>query len=329
MQATKTALITGVTGQDGSYLAEFLLGKGYEVHGLVRRVAAEREAERFSRITHLLAENKIQLHYGDATDYPTLWRLVSQVKPDEIYHLASQSNAVISWEEDFGAFEVNSASTHYLLSAIKELRPECRFFFAASVEMYGAPQVSPQDETTPFSPATPYSIAKTAGFYLTKIFREKYGLFASSGILSSHESPRRGFDFLTRKVTRGAARIKAGLDRELFLGNLESKKDWGFSGDFVRAMWLMLQQEKADDYAIGVGEQHTVKEFVEKTFGLLGLDWQQYVKKDERFFRPAPAIDVVSNAQKARDVLGWQPEVSFDDLVKMMVENDMRAVEPK
>jgi len=305
-------------------LAEFLLDRGYEVHGIVRRVASENQLERFSRINHLMEANKIVIHYGDATDYPTLWRLIGQIKPDEAYHLASQSNAVISWEDDFGAFAINTSSTHYLLSAIKELRPQCRLFFAGSAEMYGEPKVSPQDESTPFNPATPYSISKLAGCQLVKIFRERYGIFAVNGILFAHESPRRGFDFLTRKVTSMAAKIKAGLEKKLILGNLEGRKDWGFSGDFVRAMWLMLQQDKPDDYAIGTGESHSVKEFVERTFEILGLDWQKYVEVDKKFFRPNPRFLIVANPKKAREVLGWSPQVSFDELVKMMVESDAK-----
>lgn len=322
----KKTLISGISGQDGSYLAEFLLEKGYEVHGLVRRVATENQSKRFSRINHLVQSDKIIIHYGDATDYSTLWRLIGQIKPDEVYHLASQSNAVISWEDDFGAFAINTSSTHYLLSAIKELHPECRFFFAGSAEMYGEQRVSPQDENIPFNPATPYSISKTAGYHLTKIFRDRYGIFTCTGILYAHESPRRGFDFVTRKITSTAAKIKVGLEKKLVLGNLDGRKDWGFAGDFVRAMWLMLQKDKPGDYVIGTGQTHTVREFVEKVFGILDLDWQRYVVSDPKFFRVVPSSDIVANPRKAREILGWEPQVSFDDLVKMMVETDIKNI---
>jgi len=325
----KSALISGISGQDGSYLAELLLEKGYEVHGLVRRVAAENQDQRFSRIKHLLAADQIKIHYGDVCNYPTLWRLIAMVQPDEFYHLASQSNAVISLEDDFGAFATNALSTHYILSSLKELKPECRFFFAGTAEMYGNVKTSPQDEQTPFYPDTPYSISKSDGYYFTKTFRERYNLFACTGILFAHESPRRGFDFVTRKITSTAAKIKAGLENKLALGNLDARKDWGFSGDYVKAMWLMLQQEKPDDYVIGTGISHSVKEFVEKVFTTLGLDWQKYVVVDQKFFRPQPAFEIVCNPQKANTILGWKPEILFEDLADMMAKNDLAIIESK
>ncbi len=322
----KKAFITGITGQDGSYLADLLVGKGYEVHGLVRRIASENQDERFSRIKHLLAVDKIKIHYGDITSYPILWRLISLIQPDEIYHLAAQSNAVISLEDDFGAFTTNALSAHSILSAIKELKPDCRFFFAATAEMYGDVKTSPQDEQTPLNPNTPYGISKTDGYLFAKMFRERYGLFACSGIMFAHESSRRGFDFVTRKITSTAAKIKTGLENKLVLGNLDSRKDWGFSGDYVKAMWLMLQQEKPDDYVIGTGVSHSVKEFVEKTFAILDLDWQKYVTVNQKFFRPLPAFEIISNPQKANNILGWRPETSFDDLVSAMVNNDTAII---
>ena len=322
----KKAFITGITGQDGSYLADLLVEKGYEVHGLVRRIASENQDERFSRIKHLLAADKIKIHYGDVTSYPTLWRLISSVQPDEIYHLAAQSNAVISLEDDFGAFTTNALSVHNILSAIKELKSECRFFFAGTAEMYGNVKTSPQDEQTPFCPNTPYSISKADGYFFTKMFRERYGLFACTGILFAHESPRRGFDFVTRKITSTAAKIKAGLENKLVLGNLDSRKDWGFSGDYVKAMWLMLQQEKPGDYVIGTGISHSVKEFVEKTFAILNLDWQKYVTVDQKFFRPLPPFEIISNPQKANNILGWKSETSFEDLISAMVKNDTAII---
>ncbi len=325
----KKAFITGITGQDGSYLADLLVEKGYEVHGLVRRIASESQDERFSRIKHLLAADKIKIHYGDVTSYPLLWRLISLIQPDEVYHLAAQSNAVISLEDDFGAFTTNALSVHSILSAIKELKPECRFFFAATAEMYGDVATSPQDEQTPFCPNTPYSISKTDGYFFTKMLRERYGLFTCAGIMFAHESPRRGFDFVTRKITSTAAKIKAGLEDKLVLGNLNSRKDWGFSGDYAKAMWMMLQREKPDDFCIGTGISHSVKEFVEKTFAILDLDWQKYVTTDQKFFRPLPPFEIVANPKKANEVLGWKPEISLDSLIKAMVENDLALISSK
>lgn len=339
----KKVLITGITGQDGSYLAELLLSKDYEVHGLVRRVAFENPNERFSRINHLIKDKKIQLHYGDVVNYPTVWRIIGQLRPDEVYHLAAQSQVKISFEDEFGAFATNTYSAHYLLSAIKELKPDCKFYFAATSEMFGKTLNSPQDEKTPFNPVSPYGISKMAGFYLTKMFRKAYGIFACSGILANHESPRRGFEFVTRKITSTAAKIKFGLEKELRIGNLNSKRDWGFAGDYVKAMWLMLQQDKPDDYVIGVGENHTVREFVEKAFLYAGMElkWEgegvnergidknsgkTLVVVDEEFFRPTDVNVLLINPAKARKVLGWTSDVTFDELVKMMVEADIAVL---
>lgn len=323
----KKAFITGITGQDGSYLAELLLSKGYEVHGLDRRVAFENSTQRYSRINHLLLDNKVNLHYGDITDYPTLWKLIFKIQPDEIYHLAAQSHVKVSFEDEFGTFKNNIGGTHFILSVIKELKPDCKFYFAASSEMFGQVKSSPQDENTPFNPVSPYGISKVAGFELTKMYREAYKIFSCSGIFFNHESPRRGSEFVTRKITATAAKIKLGMEKELRLGNLEAKRDWGFAGDYVEAMWLMLQQEKPDDYVIGTGENHTVKEFVEVAFGVLGLDWQKYVVVDENFFRPLEVHALLANPEKAKKKLGWEPKTKFDDLVKIMVEDDLAAAQ--
>lgn len=320
----KRALVTGITGQDGSYLAEILLEKGYEVHGLGRRVASENQTTRFSRIDHLLS--KIHLHYGDIADYPTLWKLIAEITPDEVYHLAAQSQVAVSFEDEFGTLKANALSTSYLLSAIRSLKPDCRFYFAATSEMFGGAKVTPQDERTPFDPVSPYAISKVASFFTTKMYREGYGIHACSGILFNHESPRRGFEFVTRKITTTAARIKLGLDKELRLGNLDTKRDWGFAGDYVKAMWLMLQAEKADDYVVGTGESHTVKEFVEATFEALDLDWQEYIIIDKKLFRPTDPVDLRADASKARSVLGWAPTIKFKELVRIMVENDLHLL---
>jgi len=323
----KKALITGITGQDGSYLAEFLLEKGYEVHGLVRRVAFEKNQERFSRISHL--GDQIILHYGDITNLPTIWRLVSTIMPDEIYHLAAQSQVKISFEDDFGTLNTNTNSTHYFLSAIKELTPKTKFYFAGTSEMFGAAKMTPQDENTPFNPVSPYGISKLMGFYLVRMYRDAYGLFVCSGILFNHESPRRGFEFVTRKITSTIAQIKNGDVNELVLGNLDAKRDWGFAGDYVEAMWLMLQQDKPDDFVIGTGENHTIREFVEAAFSEVGMDWKKYVVTDKMHFRPLEVNELVSNPTRAKKIFGWTPKIKFAELVKMMVTSDLDAFSKK
>ena len=317
-------MITGITGQDGSYLAELLLKKKYEVHGLVRRVAFEDEAQRFSRISGLLA--KVTLHPGDITDYPGLTRLLAAIKPDEIYHLAAQSFVQVSFENDFDTLHTNIDGTHYLLRAIYELRLKSKFYFAGSSEMFGQAVENPQNEQTAFNPVSPYAISKVAGFHLTKMYRIAYGLFACSGILFNHESPRRGFEFVTRKITHTAAMIKAGKAKKLELGNPNAKRDWGFAGDHVEAMWLMLQQPKADDYVIGTGETHTVREFAELAFHHLGLDPKKYITYNAKsHLRPAEVHLLLGDSAKARLVLGWKPKVSFPELIKMMVEEDLKC----
>lgn len=319
----KKALITGITGQDGSYLAELLLSKGYEVHGIARRVAAEDQRTRLSRVLHL--GDRITLHYGDVADYQTIWKVIAEVMPDEIYHLAAQSQVSVSFMDGFGTFRANADSTHYILSAIKALKPDTKFYFAGTSEMYGHVLAMPQDEQTPFNPVSPYGIAKLESFYLTKMYRDAYGIFACSGILFNHESPRRGHEFVTRKITLSAAAIKCGKEKELRLGNIASLRDWGFAGDYVDAMWRMLQQEKPDDYVVGTGEQHTVKEFLDVVFGTLGLDWKEYVIIDEKLKRPLEVPTLLANAAKAKRVLQWEPKVRFNELAVMMAKADYEA----
>lgn len=318
----KTALITGISGQDGSYLAEFLLAKGYEVHGLTRRLAVENGEERFSRIRHILG--KIKIHHGDVYNYQTIWRLIAKIKPDEVYHLAAQSFVWVSFLDDYATLDININGTHHILSAIKEVSPKTKFYFAGSSEMFGQAKDAPQNEETTFNPVSPYAISKVAGYYLTKMHRDAYGLFACSGILFNHESPRRGFEFVTRKITSTAARIKLGMANSLELGNLEAKRDWGFAGDYVQAMWLMLQQKKPGDYVIATGENHSVKEFVESAFNYLGLDWKKYVSINNVYKRPAEVDLLKGDYSKASKEFGWKPKVKFSQLVKMMVEADLR-----
>jgi len=316
------AFITGINGQDGSYLAEFLLKKGYKVYGLVRRVAFENLEEQFSRIEHIL--DKIHLYYGDVTDYPTIWRLIEKIQPDEVYHLAAQTQVGISFEDDFGTLKINIDGAHNILSVIKEVSPKSKFYFAGSSEMFGKIKETPQNENTPFNPISPYAISKATGFYLTKMYQEAYGIFASNGILFNHESPRRGFEFVTRKITSTAAKIKLGLEEELHLGNIETKRDWGFAGDYVEAMWLMLQQKKPDDYVIGTGETHSVKEFLKLAFEYLELDWRKYVVIDKKLYRPAEVYELRADYSKAKKNLGWKPKIKFEELVKMMVAHDLK-----
>lgn len=340
----KLALITGISGQDGSYLAEFLLKKGYGVHGIARRVAAEDHEQRFSRIQHLIDRGAITLHSGDVTDYPTIWNIIGKLKPHEVYHLAAQSQVQVSFEDDFGTFATNAYSTHYFLAAIKELSPKTRFYFAGTSELYGDVREVPQDENTPFNPLSPYAIAKLASFYLVKMYRDAYGIFGCSGILFNHESPRRGGDFVTRKITSTIAKINAGRAKELRVGNLDAKRDWGFAGDYVQAMWLMLQQPKPDDYVVGMGRQHSVREFVELAFKYAGITiiWRGkglaetgvdkktkkvLIRVDKKFFRPLEVRTLLSNPRKARRVLKWKPKTTFEELVRMMVETDLRATQ--
>lgn len=317
----RKALITGITGQDGSYLAELLLEKGYEVHGIVRRVAFEDPAHRMWRIRHI--QDELKLHAGSLESYPSLFRIVQNVKPVECYHLAAQSYVSYSFEDEFSTMNTNVNGTHYMLSAVREAAPECRFYFAGSSEMFGKVHQVPQTEQTPFHPRSAYGISKVAGFELVRNYREAYGQFNASGILYNHESPRRGFEFVTRKITSHVAQIKLGMSRELRLGNLEAKRDWGHAQDYVEAMWLMLQQDEPDDFVIGTGEAHSVQQFVEAAFGAVGLDYRRHVVVDEKFFRPAEVDILQSDASKAKRVLNWQPKRGFQELVQEMVESDI------
>ena len=317
----KKALITGITGQDGSYLAEFLLGKHYEVHGIVRRVALEDPEHRLWRIRHLL--DKLILHSASLESYASIFNVVEKVKPNECYHLAAQSFVSYSFEDEFSTINTNINGTHYFLSAIKQKAPKCKFYFAASSEMFGHAEETPQNERTPFHPRSPYGISKVAGFDLTRNYREAYGLFALSGILFNHESPRRGFEFVSRKITETTAKIKLNLEKNLKLGNLEAKRDWGYAGEYVQAMWLMLQQDKPEDYVIATGETHSVKEFVELAFSFVDLNWKDYVVIDKTLYRPSEVNVLVGDSSKAKRKLHWKPSVKFPELVKMMVKSDL------
>lgn len=318
----KKALITGITGQDGSYLAEFLLEKGYEVHSVVRRSAIEDPEHRMSRVMHI--RDRIITHPGTVESYPSIFNVVKDVKPDECYHLAAQSFVAYSFDDEFSTLLTNINGTHHVLSAIKETVPSCRFYFAASSEMFGNADESPQNEKTPFKPRSPYGVSKLTGYHLVRNYREAYGLFAVNGILFNHESPRRGFEFVTRKISSYAAKIKVGLARELKLGNLDAKRDWGHAKDYVKAMWMMLQADSPDDYVVGTGESHSVREFVNIAFDTLGLDYKEFVITDERFYRPSEIYDLVADASKVRSRLGWDYRYRFNDLVREMVESDMR-----
>jgi len=316
------ALITGITGQDGSYLAELLVAKGYEVHGLVRRVALEDAAHRLSRLQGV--RDCITLHAASLESFASLFKVVFEVAPDECYHLAAQSFVSYSFDDEFSTLNTNINGTHYLLAALRQAAPNCRFYFAGSSEMFGKVDESPQNENTRFHPRSTYGISKLCGYELTRNYREAYGSYAVSGILFNHESPRRGFEFVTRKITSGLARIVAGKSRELLLGNLDAKRDWGHAREYVEAMWRMLQQPKPDDYVIATGETHSVREFCELAFATAGLDYRDYVKIDERFYRPAEVDLLVGNASKARRAFGWEPSIRLSDLVREMVQEDLR-----
>lgn len=320
----KRALITGITGQDGSYLAEHLLALGYEVHGLVRRVALEDPARRFTRIEHIL--DRLILHPASLESYPSIFHVYSRDKFDECYHLAAQSFVAESFADGFSTMNTNINGTHYMLAALRELSPDCRFYFAGSSEMFGKVHEVPQNETTSFHPRSPYGISKVAGFDLTRNYRESYGMYCASGILFNHESPRRGYEFVTRKITSTVARIKAGLANELYLGNLDAKRDWGHAEDYVRAIYLMLQQPEPDDYVVSTGESHSVREFCELAFAEVGLNYQDYVKIDPNLQRPAEVDLLVGDATKARQKLGWSPTRTFLDLVKEMVRADLESL---
>lgn len=314
------ALISGITGQDGSYLAEFLLDQGYEVHGIVRRTALEDPSHRMARIQHLL--KRVNLHGASLESLPSLYRIFLSVRPDECYHLAAQSFVSYSFDDEFSTMHTNFTGTHHMLAALREASPECRFYFAGTSEMFGKAEETPQNEKTRFHPRSAYGISKVAGFELTRNYREAYGLHASSGILFNHESPRRGYEFVTRKITTGLARILSGREQRLALGNLEARRDWGHARDYVRAMWSMLQQAVPDDYVIATGETHSVREFVDLAFQLVGLDYRDYVDTDPLFFRPAEVDVLLGDATRARRTLGWMPTTGFHDLVGEMVAAD-------
>lgn len=321
----KRALITGITGQDGSYLTELLLEKNYEVHGIVRRVALEDPYHRLWRIRHLT--DKIVLHSASLESYASLFSVIEKVKPDECYHLAAQSFVLYSFEDAFSTINTNINGTLFLLSAIKEKAPNCKFYFAASSEMFGKVSETPQNEKTPYYPRSPYGISKVAGFDLTRNYRESYGLFACNGILFNHESPRRGYEFVTRKITNAVAKIKYKLEQTLPLGNLEAKRDWGYAPDYVYAMWRMLQQDTPEDYVIATNETHSVKEFTVKAFELAGLNWENHVVVDEKFYRPAEVYVLQGDYSKAKKAFGWKPKTEFNELVEMMVESDLENIQ--
>jgi GDPmannose 4,6-dehydratase len=318
--AQKTALITGITGQDGSYLAELLLNKGYRVCGMVRRSSTEN----FQRIEHL--RGRIHLYQGDLLDHTSIARILEQCQPEEIYNLAAMSFVPTSWQQPVLTAEFTALGVTRLLEAIRQACPRARFYQASSSEMFGKVRETPQGETTPFYPRSPYGVAKVYGHYITVNYRESYNLFACSGILFNHESPRRGLEFVSRKISHGVARLKLGMDHELRLGNLQAKRDWGFAGDYVRAMWLMLQQDQADDYVIGTGQTHSVEDFVQIAFNHIQLDWKKHVVIDPQFYRPAEVDLLLANAAKANRDLRWKPELTFERLVTLMVDEDLATL---
>ena len=320
----KKALITGITGQDGSYLSEFLLKKNYKVHGLVRRVALEDENHRLWRLRHLL--DKITLHPASLESYASLVKLIQRIKPHEIYHLGAQSYVDYSFKDEFSTLNTNINGTHYILSAIKEFSPKTKFYFAGSSEMFGRVREVPQTEKTPFHPRSVYGISKVAGFDLTRNYREAYGLFCCSGILFNHESPRRGFEFVTRKITHAVARIKYGLQKNLKLGNMEAKRDWGHAEDYVKAMWMMLNRRIPEDFVISTGKQYSVRDFARAAFKTVNLDYKKYIKIDKRLERPAEVQTLLGSCSKAKRVLKWKPKYNFQALVKDMVRADLEFV---
>ena len=319
----KKAVITGITGQDGSYLADFLLKKGYKVHGIVRRVAAEDESHRYWRLRHL--KEKIKIHAGSLESYASIINIVTRVKPDEVYHLGAQSYIDYAFKDEFSTINTNINGTHFLLSAIKEFSPKTKFYFAGSSEMFGKVRQIPQTEQTPFYPRSTYGISKVAGFDLTRYYRDAYKLHCCSGILFNHESPRRGFEFVTRKITHSVARIKLGMQKKLRLGNLKAKRDWGHAKDYVLAMWLMLQK-KPDDYVISTGKQYSVEDFAKLAFSEVGLDYKKYVTIDKKLYRPSEVDSLLGNCNKAKIKLNWKPKYDFKKLVKDMVQADLDFV---
>jgi len=317
----KKALITGITGQDGSYIAEFLLEKGYEVHGMVRRSSTET----FARIEHI--REKIYIHQADLLDQLSIINLIEQVQPDEVYNLAAMSFVPTSWVQPVLTAEFTAVGVTKMLEAIRLVNKKIKFYQASSSEMFGKVHEVPQTEKTPFYPRSPYGVAKVYGHFITVNYRESYDIFACSGILFNHESPRRGKEFVTRKISHAVARIKCGLQDKLYLGNIEAKRDWGFAGDYIKAMWLMLQQDKADDYVISTDETHSVREFCEFAFDHVGLNWKDYVQTDPSLVRPAEVDLLIGDSGKARKMLGWKPSLSFKDLVALMVDEDLKRIQ--
>jgi len=323
----KKALITGISGQDGYYLTQLLLKKNYEVHGVVRRVALEDPDHRLWRIKKIL--NKIKLHVGSLESYASIVKIVNSIKPDEIYHLAAQSFVGDSFVDEFSTMNSNINGTHYILSAVREFSPKSKFYFAGSSEMFGKVKNIPQNENTPFHPRSPYGISKVTGFDLTRNYRESYNLYCCSGILFNHESPKRGYEFVTRKISLGVAKIKCGLEKHIYLGNISAKRDWGHASDYVIAMWLMLQQKKPSDFVIGTGKNHSVKDFVKIAFETVGLDYKKYIKIDKKLYRPAEVQTLLSNYSKAKKILKWKPTIDFKQLVKEMVQTDLENLKSK
>ncbi len=320
----KKVLITGITGQDGSYLSEFLLKKNYEIHGLVRRVALEDGNHRLWRLRHIL--KNINLHAASLESYASLVKLILKIKPDEVYHLGAQSYVDYSFKDEFSTLNTNINGTHYILSALKEFSPKTKFYFAGSSEMFGKVKQVPQTEKTPFHPRSVYGISKVAGYDLTRNYREAYDMFCCTGILFNHESPRRGFEFVTRKITHAVAKIKFGLQKELKLGNIDAKRDWGHAKDYVEAMWLMLNQKNPDDYVISTGKQYSVRDFAKLAFEQVDLDYKKYVKIDKNLFRPSEVMTLLGNCNKAKKQLNWKPKYTFKKLVKDMVNSDLNFV---
>jgi GDPmannose 4,6-dehydratase len=317
------ALITGITGQDGSYLAELLLSKGYEVFGIVRRVALEDPSHRLARLQPII--DRVHLRVASLESFASLFRAVEEIAPDECYHLAAQSFVTDSFDDEFSTFDVNTNGTHFLLSVLRQVAPKCRVYFAGSSEMFGNAEQEPQTEATRFHPRSAYGISKVCGFELTRNYREAYAMFTSGGILFNHESPRRGFEYVTRKITSGVARIATGQAKELRLGNLDAKRDWGHAREYVEAMWLMLQASGPDDYVIATGEAHSVREFCEAAFAEANLDYRDYVVVDQRFYRPAEVVLLRGDSSKARKTLGWAPTTTFRELIGEMVREDLRS----
>jgi len=322
---SKKALITGIAGQDGSYLAELLLAKGYEVHGIVRRIAIEDSEHKLKNIGHLL--DRIKLHVASLDNVLSLIKVVRAVSPDECYHLAASSFVSYSFEDEMSILNNNINTTHYLLAALKEFVPQCRFYYAGSSEMFGTVAHSPQDEATPFNPRAIYGVSKVAGYHLVRNYRSQYDMFACSGILYNHESPRRGYEFVTRKIVSSAVKIKLGLRHELALGNLDAHRDWGYAPDYVNAMWLMLQAEKPDDYVVATGETHTVREFVDMAFSAVNLDYEKYVRVDPKFFRPTEQVQLCGNPARIMAALGWKRTRTLREIVAEMVAEEMKLHE--